>query len=828
MKHSHRVMEAWADLLIRRPGTILLAVLVLTGLSGWAATRLTINTNQLDLISQDLRAIQDVKRVVDMVGGAGHLIIAFRGRDEKAIKQVADDLNAALLADTANIRKIQFKFDTSFLIEKAPLFVETADLEEIRKQVTAKIKDTIRRNSPFFVEIKETKPYELKLDPIIDKYKKVGKKSIADDYYISDDKQMVLLVVKPMWDGNELAKTGELIEKLRRDFATYSSKNPHGLQLAEDYTFEPPTDPKQITWGFTGSYKTNYDDSFQIQASLVPTGTWALIGIATVLLLFFGRRLGAVLLIVLGMAAGIVLTFGFAKASVGELNMVTSILAGILMGQGIDFGIHFNFRMREELGRGRAVPEAVRETLKHSGLASLVSAVATGSGFLALLFSEFRGFSQFGLLAGAGSLIIAFAILSIAPATLLWLENLSPGLPKKLIGTRAPGSDQVDGHERRVPAPWILLGISGGAALTLAAFAPSVAFEYNTRALMVENQPSVLLQDEINARFQISADPVAIYTRTTEEAAKVFALFNPLDRKRFSTVDQVVSMWSFVPAQDQQARNYKVLQAMKEDLAEIEVDALPEEHQADYKKLLAYLDTRPYTLEEVPQHFREQFADLPSTKPENKGFLTFLYPVVDLWDGKQMLAFADEVEDIHTPDGQLYHAAGAPILFAHLAKIVLFDGRFSVALTSVLLLIILLLDLRSLRSTLVALIPLVVSVAVMLGVMAIFDWHLNFMNIVVLPIVLGYGISHGVYLMHRFNEGTAPMVALRSVGAAVAASTLTTLAGWAALLAAGHKGLKSMGILACVGMSAALIVSFTIMPAVLQILHDRRVKKAAG
>jgi len=820
-------MEAWADQLVRRPGSILIALLLLTGLSVWGALRLTINTNQLDLISQQLRAIQDVKRVVDMVGGAGHLIIAFRGSDEAVLKQVADDMNAALVADTERIRKIQYKFDTTFLIEKAPLFVQTPDLEEIRRQVTAKIKDTIRRNSPFFVEIQETKPLELNLDPIIDKYKKVGKKSIADSYYISDDKQMVLLVVKPMWDGNELTQTGALVEKLRQDFAAWSASNAHGIHLTEGYDQAPAADGKAVTYGFTGSYKTNYDDSFQIQASLIPTGTWALLGIALVLAIFFGRRPGSVLLIVLGMAVGIVFTFGFAKATVGELNMVTSILAGILMGQGIDFGIHFNFRMREELGRGRSVDDAVRETLKHSGLASLVSAVATGSGFLALLFSEFRGFSQFGLLAGAGSLIIAFAILSFAPALLIWLGRVSPTLPVKLLGTRAPSPELVDGVERRVPGGRWLLVVAGAAALGLAAFAPQVDFEYNTRALMVENQPSVLLQDEINARFQISADPVAIYTRTTEEALKIFGVFNPLDRKRFSTVDQVVSMWSFVPPADQQARNVAVLQAWKKDLEEIEVDALPEEHQADYQKLLNYLDTQAYTLAEVPLHFREQFGDLPSTRPENRGYLTFLYPVVDLWDGKQMLAFADEVEDIHTPDGELYHAAGAPILFAHLARIVLWDGRFSVALTSVLLLIILLLDFRSLRSALVALIPLVVSVAVMLGVMAIFNWHLNFMNVVVLPIVLGYGISHGVYLMHRFNEGIAPMTALRSVGAAVAASTLTTLAGWAALLAAGHKGLKSMGILACVGMTAALLVSFTIMPAVLQILHDRRQKKKA-
>jgi hypothetical protein len=138
---------------------------------------------------------------------------------------------------------------------------------------------------------------------------------------------------------------------------------------------------------------------------------------------------------------------------------------------------------------------------------------------------------------------------------------------------------------------------------------------------------------------------------------------------------------------------------------------------------------------------------------------------------------------------------------------------------------ILLLDLRSLSATLIALVPLVLGLGVMFGAMSLFGFQLNFMNIVVLPIVLGYSLSHGVYLIHRFREGTSPRQALRSVGRAVACSTLTTLAGWAALLFAGHRGLKSMGILACVGMTAVLLVSFTIMPALLQLLHDRRARE---
>jgi predicted RND superfamily exporter protein len=828
MKVVEKMIAWYAALLLRWPGTLLALVVVLTAASLWAGSQLTINTNQLDLISQDLQAVKDVKRVVDMVGGAGHLIIGLRGRDEALLKAVADDLAAGLKADSAHIRNVVHKIDTSFVREKAPMFVETADLEEIKRQAMLKIKDVIRRNSPFFIELKPTPPYQPRLKPIIDKYTRVGKKSITDDYYISDDRKMVLLVVKPMWDSNELGKTGELIDDLRKRFTAYGASNKHGARLSESYEREPARDGKVIGFGFTGSYKTSFDDSYEMKASLVPTSAWSFAGVLLVVLAFLGRRPGAILLIKLSMLAGLVLTFGFTYVSVGQLNMVTSILAAILMGMGIDFGIHFVYRMRHYLGLGLRYDEAVRETVIHAGLAALIAAIAGAASFFALLFSEFRGFSQFGLLAGVGTFLIGSTIFVAAPATLLLLGRRWPDLPRMVCGARRVDAPSNILHGR-IPWPRVLLGLTGIGVVALSAFGPRVQFEYNTRALMVEHQPSVLLQDEVAARFQISADPVAVYTKDLADTRKLYDELYPLDRKKYTTVDQVVSMYTFVPPSDQQARNAKVLAMWQGELKEMELDrdALPEDIRDKYDLAIQYLETKPYALDQVPDIYRKQFTHLPQTRPENHGFLTFIYPVVDLWDGKQMLRFADEVEHIQTKDGTEFRAAGLPILFAHLARIVLHDGRFSVTLTLALLVLILLVDFRSWKAAAVALVPLVGGMGAMLGTMALMGWSLNFMNIVVFPIVLGFGISHGVYLMHRFQEGASPVEALKSVGLAILCSTLTALAGWAGLLAAGHKGLKSMGILACIGISTTLAVTMFMMPAVLQLLHDRRTKAQA-
>src|SRR5690606_2541342 len=107
---------------------------------------------------------------------------------------------------------------------------------------------------------------------------------------------------------------------------------------------------------------------------------------------------------------GTVLTLGFTYVTIGTLNMVTSMLAGILMGLGVDFGYHFIFRVRIELGAGKPYELAIRDAIVNAGTPAFISAVATSGAFFVLLVSEFAGFSQFGLLAGFGTLLIGLTI----------------------------------------------------------------------------------------------------------------------------------------------------------------------------------------------------------------------------------------------------------------------------------------------------------------------------------------------------------------------------------------------------------------------------------
>ncbi len=840
MHRLQRLLTRYADLIVGYPGRTLSVLLLLFGLALWGTTRLTINSNQLDLISDELPAVHDVKRLIDMVGGSGYLMLALRSEDLPLMKQVADDLAAELTADVQNVRFVTHKTPVDFIQRKMVLFVDPDDLRVAKERVDAYLRQQARRQNPFFLQLRDSAPPQLDLHELTAKYSRVGKKSILDAYYVSDDKKMLLLLIKPKWDTNELGRTQAFLEQLQAQLRTYGARHGGRATLVEDYDLVGRNGT--VAYGFTGAYKTTVDDSFAIRQSLEPVSLWAFLGIAGITLLFFRGRLVPAVVVLLGMSVGTILTMGFAYAVVGQLNMITSILGGILMGFGVDYGIHFIFRTRIELGLGKPPQQALRDALVQAGRPACIAAVVTGGSFLVLMVSKFRGFSQFGLLAGCGTLIIGLTMFSWSAALLALLSRWRPeGLRRWLGELRflppAPGVAAARiAHPRRLLAgvggvvavvcamalPWVAPPAAGAAPSLLQRLGGGIGFNYNTRALIPVGQASVRLQDEIGRRFDLSSDPVAVYTATLEEARDVYDGLTQ-HPERYPDFEQVVSIYSFVPPPERAARNAALLKAWRAELQAggfLQASLLPQAYADKLPLFEEVLAAEPYGLAQVPQIYAGQFTHLPTTRPENRGYLTFIYPAVDLLDGKKMLEFADQAEHIVGASGKVYRAAGLTTLYATLARIVLHDGKLTVLLATLWILAMHWLDFRSLRLALASVLPLGIGLLMMLGLMALTQHDLNFMNIIMLPILLGFGVSHGLYLLHRFLEGTSPLVALRSVGQAVAASTLTAMAGFASLFAASHLGLRSMGYVACLGLMTTLVVSFTVLAAVLQILYD--------
>lgn len=158
------------------------------------------------------------------------------------------------------------------------------------------------------------------------------------------------------------------------------------------------------------------------------------------------------------------------------------------------------------------------------------------------------------------------------------------------------------------------------------------------------------------------------------------------------------------------------------------------------------------------------------------------------------------------------------------------DGfRKAAVLAMIVVFFMLYLDFRSLKFTLLAMLPLFIGEAWMLGLMLLFDQNFNLANLVILPLILGIGVDNGVHIVHRFRQEKGDLLrVVRGTGRAILLSTLTTILGFGSLLFASHRGIESLGTTLVLGVSACLVAALFVLPALLKIFENGKVLNTEG
>src|SRR5207253_2850123 len=130
--------------------------------------------------------------------------------------------------------------------------------------------------------------------------------------------------------------------------------------------------------------------------------------------------------------------------------------------------------------------------------------------------------------------------------------------------------------------------------------------------------------------------------------------------------------------------------------------------------------------------------------------------------------------------------------------------------------IVILIDLRGAYATLLTILPLGVGTAWMLGAMVVFGIPFNPANIMVLPLMVGIGVAYGIYVVQRFRQEGEATFYSKSTGRAVVLSALTTIAGFASLLISKHRGIQTLGLVMTIGVTACLVATLAMLPALLE------------
>jgi hydrophobe/amphiphile efflux-3 (HAE3) family protein len=95
------------------------------------------------------------------------------------------------------------------------------------------------------------------------------------------------------------------------------------------------------------------------------------------------------------------------------LSIITISIASIMIGIGIDYGIHLTQRVREEMEEGKSKMEATRESIEKTGLSLIEAAFTTIAGISSVYFVDILVIQQFG------TVIIVMTISSLVAAVLI-------------------------------------------------------------------------------------------------------------------------------------------------------------------------------------------------------------------------------------------------------------------------------------------------------------------------------------------------------------------------------------------------------------------------
>ncbi len=161
--------------------------------------------------------------------------------------------------------------------------------------------------------------------------------------------------------------------------------------------------------------------------------------------------------------------------------------------------------------------------------------------------------------------------------------------------------------------------------------------------------------------------------------------------------------------------------------------------------------------------------------------------------------------------------AGMPILAHELAGIVKMDfRRVSVAVFIICTLVLLVFYIRRPIQVVTSLAPILLGLAYLLGFMSFAGVHFNFVNTLVIPIIIGLGVDNGIHLTERFFEcGHSARIIVADTGRALIVTALTSCAGFGSLAISGYEGVASMGRLCIFALGWVLFASLLVVPAMM-------------
>jgi len=543
-------------------------------------------------------------------------------------------------------------------------------------------------------------------------------------------------------------------------------------------------------------------------------------------------RIPLLLLSLLPAGLGILWTTGVASFYPGEVNLISLSFIAILAGLGDDQVVHFFNRVPQEWAKGGTLNDAVLRSFETTGLSVVFCIVTAATATASLAFSGFKALAEFGFILTVGMFMMMVHTLLTVPALMgLWWRFSKPRAPETITFRVLPWIartcvDFVGRHAR------VVVGLGLAMFLLSLFFLPTIKMGGHFEITGADN-PAVAAQNRLSARFGIEGSPNVLLIAGGEEEVlrRAGELTDGLESYRQrGVIKSIFSPTTLLPSvQTQNERAHSLgginlaasARALEDSLHENGFRIEPLQPFIERLKQLGQGED-PITLEKAAKFLPTGLLDNSIRKTGDGSYVAAIAfyatdpdaldvvpdTVIASWK-KQFGPFVEFSFDKMNRDMQSQ---------------VLHDSRRALMWTAAGIVLIVYLCFRSVRVSLIALIPIIFGIVVTFGLLLLFRHRFSFMSITAIPLIIGIGIDNGIHLVRRYleNEDNGIIAIAKASGAALIQSNLTTIVGFGALMASSFAPLAEMGLVTSLGVALALVGGLGLIPAVILLGEQRR------
>jgi uncharacterized protein len=803
----------------RRRARLVFGLAVAAALGGIVlVSRVSFDANILRLLPQDLPSVRDFEIFLRDFGSLDHLYIVFESADPIGEHTDLVDAYVAKLRLAPEIESVDAQLfepgkDWSYLSDRE-LYLLGADgtgdaLARFRaprlEREIAHARDLLSVPSAQIKALVQQDPLGLltMLRDRMGREKGFVAFDPAQEGYVSADGRSRLLVVKPKGPPFDTDFCKALFQRL----SAVEGAARHDVTEADP-------DAAAVTIQAAGAYRVSLEAEQLIRREAIVNSFGSLV----LLLLFVFALFRTPWVMLYGsvpLALAALLTLGVNGLVQGSLSPATSGSAGMLFGLGIDGIVLLYLRFLEERSAGRSIEDA---TLRMGGTASSVvlAQATTAATFLALLFIDFPTLQALGSLVGLGILLCCGFTLLLLPAFLSRRTDTQQG--------RALTAAWLGGFVTRAAGPIVWIGLI--ATVALAAASTRLHLDSGIEKLQAQTR-GTLLEQEIAERFSLPRD-VLLVLNENDQIEPLLDSDERLAKALDTRVPPIAASGIGLilpPARDQAA----VARVIRE--SGLTVADVQSEIQAAAKRSGFRPDTFAPFLERVPGlldgseritydgltthglgSIVSRFLVLRDGRYET---VTYLYPV-------QAIDIDALNRTIHQLDPHL-RLTGLPVINHGLGQQVFPQFLEGIAIGAVAVAVLIYLVFRTIRHTLLAMLPTAVGFVWSAGVLALLRVELDLFSLFAAVTFIGIAVDYGIYVLYRYVfEGPRAMGdVLTRTGPAIMIACGSALLGFGTLIHSSYGPLRIFGIVSVVTLTCCLASSIVLLPAVVLLMERR-------